>query len=74
MNTESTLTYSIENFIYTVDTGTNFGCIPVAGKSELHAFKRFVTLYGNHFNETLTIERKRPKLTDLSGFRNIFNP
>lgn len=52
MNTESTL--------FVVDTGTGFGCIHIVAPSELHAFKRFINIAGgNHFNETLTIEKEK---------------
>ncbi len=58
---------------FTIDTGTNFGKQDIFARSELHAFAIFVFINGSHFNETLTIEIKKPKLTDLSGFKNIFN-
>lgn len=69
MNTESTLTTFIVK--------TRF--IPamyIEAKTELHAFKTFTKLFGNYGNETLTITptKHTRKLTDLSGFRNIFNP
>lgn len=55
---------------YTVDTGTNFGGHDIFAKSELHAFRTFVDMHGNHFNKTLTIEKVREPRLDFDFDNN----